>query len=113
MSYPHRLVRSLVLHYLREFGYDGPPVRVYTTPTRALQELDRKRCKSRSDERETRDWMGWCIRFPRSTVIYVNAARHDTLGQILDTCCHEAAHAARWVGHPPGFDAEVAEAVLA
>lgn len=107
------LVRSLVLHYLRQFDYDGPRVRVLTTPTRALQELDRKRCKSDADDRETRDWMGWTVRFPRSTVIYVNVAAHDTLGQLLDTCAHEALHAARWVGHPTGFDAEVAETVLA
>lgn len=107
----HALVRSLVLHYLTAFNYAGPPVRIMTTPTRFVRELDRRRCKA--DEREARDVFGWCFQFARSTVVYVNVAKHDTLGDLLDTCAHEALHASGWAGHGNRFDAEVAEAVLA
>lgn len=109
----HALVRALVMHYLDHFGYRGPRVRIYTTATRALKELERKRDRAPADERSTRKDFGWCYRYPRSTVIYVNVRKHDSLGELLDTCAHEALHATGKDSHPPDFDAEVAEGVLA
>lgn len=116
MAYRHALVRSLVLHYLDHFGYKGPPVRIFTTPSRALKELERKRERTPADERNARRDMGWTAQWPRLTVIYVNAAKHDTFGDLLDTCAHEALHACGRSGHKPSlmaFEGEVAEAVLA
>lgn len=114
--YRHALVRALVRHYLDHFGYKGPPVRIFTTPSRALRELERKHERNRAEERSARKDMGWTYQWPRQTVIYVNVAKHDTLGDLLDTCCHEAKHAAGRPGHKPSlmaFEGEVAEAVLA
>lgn len=109
----HRLIRSLVLHYLEHFGYEGPPLRIFTTPSRVLDELDRHQDKTNADEHGARRDHGWCLQYPRSTIIYVNAAAHEDLGELLDTCCHEALHAARWLEkHGARFEAEVAEAVL-
>lgn len=109
----HALVRALVLYYLTHFGYRGPRVRIFTTPSRALRELERKRDKTVADERSTRKDYGWCYRYRRSTIIYINVAKHLTLGELLDTACHEARHATGVDGHPPWFDAEIAETVLA
>lgn len=109
----HALVRSLVLHYLDHFGYAGPRVRVFTTPARVLRLLEKRGEKTRADERSAKKHLGWCIRYPRTTVIYVNVQAHDSLAELLDTCAEEALHASKYVGHPPGFAAEVAEAVLA
>lgn len=116
MSYRHSLVRSLVLHYLDHFGYKGPSVRIFSTPSGALRELERKRERTPVEERNTRKEMGWTYQWPRLTVIFVNAAKHDSLGDLLDTCAHEALHASGRSGHKPSlmaFEGEVAENVLA
>lgn len=112
----HALVRALVFHYLTHFGYRGPRVRIFTTPSRVLRALGRKRERVPADERNARKDMGWTHQWPRLTVIYINVARHDTLGDLLDTCAHEALHACGRAGHKPSlmaFEGEVAEAVLA
>lgn len=116
MAYRHALIRSLVMYYLDHFGYKGPRVRVFTTPSRVLRELERKREWTPEEERLARKDFGWCYGYSRSTVIYVNAKKHDTLGDLLDTCAHEALHACRPPGHRPSlieFEGEIAEAVLA
>jgi hypothetical protein len=109
MTYRHSLIRALVLHYLDHFGYAGPPVRVFTTPTRSHR-------ADPEHEEGAKRYLGWCRRSARQTIVYVNAAKHDTLGDLLDTCAHEAHHACGQPDHKPSlmvFEGEVAEAVLA
>lgn len=96
----HELVRSLVVHYAKQAGYDGA-LRVYLNRDR-FEHIRRHRREAVLVEHD--DYAVTLTSPRRLPVTWVNAARHSTIRELADTAAHEAVHVADpGLRHGPEF----------
>lgn len=96
----HRLVRSLLDHYLKRGGYTGT---VSVTLSRARFEVVRKRRKYDASNAACDADFAITLLGPKP-LVYVNLGKHRTVSKLALTMRHEAAHiVSASVEHDAGF----------
>lgn len=103
MNVPKRLVRQMVVHFAELAGWRGTTYRV--TLNRAEYERVQARRKA---ETPARDHDFGITLFNAPVLTWINAERHKSWKQLVNTCAHEGLHAARpELRHGAEFEAMV------
>jgi hypothetical protein len=91
MNVPKKLVRSLVLHFAELAGFDGSSY----TVTLDRGEYERIQRRRSGGDLPAKDEDFGITLTSHPVVTWINLPRHRSWRQLVDTCAHEALHAAR------------------